>query len=141
MAIGEKLPQFSGTGIENAKLRQMVESLQRQITELYLGTQTAAYAKVEAATYNVQINDRLIDVAYTATGAVTINLPAAASVNFGGRTRMYTVFDSGANASVNNITIDGNGSEQINGSATYVISSNRGKVTVFATPTGWGVIA
>jgi hypothetical protein len=56
-----------------------------------------------------------VDVDYTSTGTVTINLPTD---NTEGDVLVIT--DTGGNASVNNITINGNGAN-ISGSSTYML--------------------
>lgn len=74
-------------------------------------------------------------VLYTGTGApVTVNLPAAASGNTG---KTLIVKDAGGGAGTNNITIDANGAETIDGAATLVISSNYGVARLYCNGTAW----
>ena len=68
-----------------------------------------------AATLTLGASHDLIAVTYTGTGAVTITLPSATSSwnstnNIG---RSYEIKDAGANASVNNITINRAGADTI----------------------------
>jgi hypothetical protein len=73
-------------------------------------------------------------VTYTSTGSVTINLPALPLTDFLKTT--FEIVDAG-NASVNNITINGNGAN-INGSSDpLVISSNYAGTKLFTDGTQW----
>jgi len=58
--------------------------------------------------------------------AITITLPAKAS----SQGRVLVIKDTLGNANSNNITIDGDSSDTIDGSATYVISHNKEAVTL-----------
>mgnify|MGYP001469683354 CR=1 FL=1 len=60
------------------------------------------------------------------TGAITITLPAKAQ-NVG---RVLVFKDILGNAGANNITIDGDGSDQIDGAATFVLNQNRQSLTI-----------
>jgi hypothetical protein len=68
-------------------------------------------------------------------GAVTVNLPA------GTTGRIFMVVDGKGDAATNNVTIDGNGAETINGAATYAITDNRGAVAIAWNGTGWNIVA
>lgn len=67
-------------------------------------------------------------------GAVTLNLPAVAGLTAGTR---IEVKDISGNASTNNITIDANGSETIDGALTFVINTNYESVTLETDGTAW----
>jgi len=82
---------------------------------------------VAAATDCIVISD------LTVAGAVTVNLPAGASK------QVFFILDGKGDAATNNITIDGNGAETINGAATYVISTNKAGVGIIFDGTGWKV--
>lgn len=60
-------------------------------------------------------------LADVSSGVATVNLPAVSAANAG---RQIVVKDSDSNAATNNITIDGNGGETIDGSATLVLSTD-----------------
>lgn len=77
--------------------------------------------KVEAGTgvINLADNDYIL-AANTGSGAVTVNLPTAPRTQ--GTT--YRILDLSGNASVNNITINAGGGNNINGSASLVLSNN-----------------
>jgi hypothetical protein len=68
------------------------------------------------------------------TAARTVNLPPLNSVPL---EQLYIVKDESGNASVNNITIDGNGTEQIDGALTRVINNNYGAVGILRGATAW----
>jgi hypothetical protein len=69
-----------------------------------------------------------------AGGAVTITLPTA--VGCAGQTFEISRINSGSN----NVTVDGDGSETINGVATYVLTAQYQTVTVRSTGAGWRVV-
>ena len=69
--------------------------------------------------YNVTATDYLLQVKYTATGAITINLPAVATG------RNLIIKDSGYSSGTHNITLHPAGSTTINGVAgDYTLSSS-----------------
>lgn len=70
----------------------------------------------------------------TVPGAVAVNLPAGVT------NRIYVIVDGKGDAATNNITIDANAAETINGSLTYVISANRGAVALAYDGGDWKVI-
>src|SRR3712207_6392246 len=86
-----------------------------------------------AATYTATATDPYIGVTSTAA-ARTINLPAAATVGAG---KTYIVKDESGAAGTNNVTIDPNGSETIDGAATKAISTNYGSLRVVCGGTNW----
>jgi len=101
------------------------------------GAQTVKVTDVNAATYDLTTSDYILSVSYTGTGAVTsLTLPTAQMISG----RVIVVKDAGLNASVNNITIDTEGAEKIDGQDTYVMSSDGESITLFATATGWYII-
>jgi hypothetical protein len=69
----------------------------------------------------------------TNTGARTITLPP------GSNGRILVVIDGAGNAATNNVTVDGDGSETINGQATYLINDNYGAIILAynSTAGGW----
>ena len=75
---------------------------------------------VNAATYDLLETDYILHVTYTVTGAVTITLPTAQTVS-GER---IIIKDAGGNAGINNITIDTEGSETIDGDDTAIINGD-----------------
>ena len=69
------------------------------------------------------------------SGAVTANLPAVADV-FSGFKYSFKLTDA-----TNALTIDPNGSEQIDGASTYVISTVNDAVIIVCDGTGWVIEA
>lgn len=89
-----------------------------------------------SATYTLTTADgRVMILADSSSNAITINLPVA-SENSG---RIVNIKDKGGNAGTNNITIDPNGSETIDGGATVAISSNYGSMTVLCDGANWHI--
>lgn len=92
---------------------------------------------VNAATYDLLETDYILDVTYTSTGAVTsLTLPTAQTV----RGRVIVIKDAGLNSSVNNITIDTEGSQLIEGSSTYVINIDGAAIRLYCNGTNWYII-
>jgi len=92
---------------------------------------------VNAATYDLLITDYILHVTYTTTAAVTsLTLPTAQTVE--GRT--IVIKDAGGNAVANNITIDTEASEKIDGADTYVINGDYNSVTLYSNGSHWFVI-
>ena len=90
-----------------------------------------AYVSITAATYTAKAGDRVIGV--NRAGVVTVTLPTA-EVRKG---RTYTVKDESGAAATNNVTIATEGSENIDGTATDVISDNYGSKTYYSDGTNW----
>lgn len=89
---------------------------------------------VNAATYDLAVTDYFLKVTYTTTGAVTaLRLMSAQTLS--GRT--IHIKDAGFNAATNNITVTTEGSETIDGSATYVLSSDGESVSLISDGTNW----
>lgn len=96
--------------------------------------------------------DRLLttvaDTNYTATTASGIilytSLTAGRTVSLPDATRCkgkeIVVKDGAGAAAANNITLDGNGAQTIDGAATYAINSNWGKVIVKSNGTNWNTV-
>lgn len=102
---------------------------------IYSGLRVAV-TTVNAATYDLLKTDNILNVTYTSTGAVTsLTLPTAQTV-IG---RIITVKDAGGNANTNNITIDTEGSETIDGQSTLVINSDYGSVELYSDGSNWFV--
>jgi hypothetical protein len=69
--------------------------------------------------------------------AKTVNLPAAATAGAG---KTFVIKDETGNAATNNITIDADGAELIDGVATYVMLIDREAVTLVCDGTNWQII-
>lgn len=88
-----------------------------------------------AASYTALSTDYIIRVTDT-SAARTITLPTA--VGIGGR--VYEIKDVSGGAGINNITIDGNGAETIDGAATAKISIGGGVVRVISNGANWDLM-
>ena len=125
---------------DNATINQSVtttsdvvfDSISAGNTELggSLGLQIVS---VSAASYDVLATDHILNVTYTATGAVAIDLKTA-QLHAG---RVLVVKDAGGNAAINNITITTEASETIDGDATLVINGNYNAVNLYCDGTNW----
>lgn len=71
----------------------------------------------------------------TSSSAITINLPAITGDIVAGF--MIVVKDEGLNAITNNITIDPNGSDTIEGETTYTIDRNGQSLSIYNDGTNW----
>ena len=77
---------------------------------------------VSAATYDLLVDDKILHVTYTTTGAVTsLTLPTAQCDDASDYGRVITIKDAAGNSNTNNITVDTEGSETIDGAATLVL--------------------
>lgn len=89
---------------------------------------------VNTSTYDLLEGDNILDVIYTTTGAVTsLTLPTAQTT----KGRAIVIKDSGGNAGTNNITIDTEGSELIDGISTKVISVDYDSIQLYSDGTDW----
>ena len=92
---------------------------------------------VNAATYDLLTTDYILHVTYTATGAVTsLTLPTAQVVDG----RIIIIKDAGNNAGTNNITIDTEGGQTIDGSATLVLNGNGDSVMLYCNSSNWFIL-
>jgi hypothetical protein len=89
---------------------------------------------VAAATYDLLLTDSVLHVTYTSTGAVTsLTLPTAGCISG----RNVVIKDAGGGATANNITIDTEGSETIDGAATAVIGTDYNSINLYCDGTNW----
>ena len=89
---------------------------------------------VAASTYDLLTTDNILSVSYTATGAVTsLTLPTAQCV----AGRHIVIKDSGGSAGTNNITVDTEGAEKIDGADTAVIATNYNSINQYSNGTHW----
>lgn len=98
-----------------------------------IGTLETPPTRTLTATGAALASDYLLLVNATA-GAVTVNLPAAASSN-----GVYLIVKK-TDASVNAVTVDADGAETIDGAATQVLSAQYDAVTVFCDGSGWWIV-
>jgi hypothetical protein len=67
------------------------------------------------------------------SGAITVNLPTAV-----GNTAMFTIKKT--DSSANSVTIDGNGSETIDGATTCIITNQYNAALIVSNNTNWSLI-
>ncbi|MGZ8432761.1 MAG: hypothetical protein ACXWYM_00255 [Candidatus Binatia bacterium] len=125
MSLNEILPIFDDK-YDGVKMRRMVDIINRAFASIQYPARRVIRAS-SAGPFEVPGNAGVICVDYTATAAITLNIPPAR--RFMGRS--LTIFDSGGNAGANNITVNPSGSELIAGAGTYTISTN-GKSIIIA---------
>ena len=108
-----------------------------------LGSSTSAITAADDAAITAQktgaytaVTDNVIIPVNTSSSAVTITLYAAS----GNAGRIVCVKDTGGSAYTNNITIDANGSETIDGATTQTIASNYGSLLMFCNGSAWFII-
>lgn len=125
------------TTIETARpgdIEQWAKEAAAQINGLILRPKWTAKA-VSASPYTVVPAD--VVLLLDTDVAITVQLPALAA-NQG---RVLWVKDQqGAGAAVNNFTIDGSGSQLIDGALTYVGNVTRAAIMLFAGPTEWSIL-
>ena len=76
----------------------------------------------------------IIGMSYTATGAVTVNLPDPTTVVAG---LVIMLKDTGGNASTHNITVNPHASETIDGGSSIKITTNYGYLRLFTDSVNW----
>lgn len=93
------------------------------------------HLKAVTAAYTATLNDTIIHADATA-GAFTVTLPTAASAG-AGRKYLFKKTDTSANA----VTIDGNGSETIDGALTTALAVKDSILQIYCDGTNWRVKA
>ena len=89
---------------------------------------------VAASTYDLLVTDYILNVTYTATGAVTsLTFPTAQVV----KGRIVTIKDAGFLAGTNNITVDSEGGALFDGAATAIINTNKAAKNFYCDGTNW----
>jgi hypothetical protein len=119
---------ISAPKTENQRLNEFLD-----FTFSFLNLAPTFRQRREAASTTLTASDFYLAITDT-TAARTVNLPALKSVPL---EQLYIVKDESGNAAANNITIDGNGAEQIDGSLTKVINNNYGAVGIIRGSTAW----
>lgn len=104
--------------------------------EVYQGLGQRWAFSGRSTTVTALLIDYVIGIAST-TQAYSVNLPKA---SLAGRGKVYVIKDIGGSATSNNITIDPNGSELINGQTTFPLATNYDTVRVICDGTQWYTI-
>jgi len=93
-----------------------------------------------AGPYTVLSTDYYLEIQYTATATISINLPAISTV---GNARIVVSVDSGYNAAVHNITLVRSGADKINNvSGNYIqnVSGSAIKLKSNLTTGNWEIV-
>ena len=119
--------QYSTTGMETSGYLRVSGS-----TTLAGGVIHGRTA-VTTTNYTILVTDYYIG-ANSTSNVITLTLPAAAAAGAG---KTYVVKDEGGAASTNSITVDGNGSETVDGVTTVDISSPYGALNLYTDGANW----
>ena len=114
------------------------------LNEFRLNKTNAYQAMFPEQTSNFNIQDSQVFLVDTNGSVVTGSLPAVSSTDEVGLT--FTIKDSGGNAGTNDIIIEPNGSQKIDGASAAKIAINYGAMTVVALSSsvngfGWGIVS
>lgn len=85
------------------------------------------------ATHSLSATDFIIHSTYTPTNTQTITLTTAQTLDG----RLIIIKDAGGNAAANNITIDTEGSEKVDGANSIAITANYGVARLYSDGTNW----
>lgn len=91
--------------------------------------------QVTAVSVDFDVNADILYVD-TTSGAVTVSLPTAADM----QDKEIHIKDAIGNAAANNITVDAEGSETIDGNSTYVLNVNWENVMLVSNGVEWFVL-
>lgn len=90
--------------------------------------------EVDTAIYDLLATDYILHVIYTSTAAVSsLTIPSVQTI----QGRIIIIKDAGGNANTNTITIDTEGSETIDGSATYVLDADYESIMLYCDGENW----
>lgn len=90
-----------------------------------------------AGDITVATTDEIIIVNKSSGAATAVNLPAGSTVDIG---KTYQIKDGKGDAGTNNITIDGDSTETLDGQLTVVMNQNYEATTVVWNGTEWNII-
>ena len=140
MAANERLDELSTTDASNTpagsdvvgssldnELRSIKANIARSAREESTATASAA------ATLAVTVLNKIVPVSGSAAGSTTITLPAAATAGAGFR------FTAWKTDNTNNVIIDANGAETINGGADYTMATQYEAAQFVTDGTSWVV--
>lgn len=128
-----------GEGNPVTKVRITQEGILESLNETIMRGAVQKRARtVSSSPYAPGADDHYI-IVDTSTIAITINLPSAATAFDTDSSREYVIKDNG-NAAANNITINADGSDLIEGSGSTTISTNYGLLRLITDGTNWFVV-
>lgn len=100
-----------------------------------IGSGVLTKTDVSTATYTILSTDVILSCKYSTTGEQTLTLPAASATVIG---KTYHIVDVLGNAYVNNIIIQCNGADTINGESSATINGNYQSFSIFCdSATSW----
>lgn len=123
---------FLDAGVDNVGINQSAPTSRLHVN----GPIATAVSAVKTANYTITADDSTIRVDTSGAAGFTVTLPTAVGITG----RQYTVKDVGGNASIENITIDGNGTETIDGGTTVLLDANYESITVVSDGANWMII-
>lgn len=126
------LPPSHSSSLPQLTLK--VAEIIRKLNVLLRGGRTLR-PQVTAASVGFDTNADILYVD-TSGGAVTVSLPTAADM----QDREIHIKDATGNAAANNITVDADGSETIDGNGTYVANINWENVMLVSNGVEWFVL-
>lgn len=138
----DELPYFTGQGTMALTdltefARTLLDDDDEDTARATIDAAKAASVSSKTANYTVTADDDCSCILVSASGgARTVTLPAAASAGSG-----FKVVIKKTDSSANTVTIDGNGSETIDGAATKVLRLQNQSVALICDGTGWRVMA
>lgn len=138
----DELPYFTGQGTMALTdltefARTLLDDDDEDTARATIDAAKAASVSAKTANYTVTASDDCSCILVSASGgARTVTLPAAASAGSG-----FKVVIKKTDSSANTVTIDGNGSETIDGAATKVLRLQNQSVALICDGTGWRVMA
>ena len=110
-------------------IEQFESTWRRWLNNLYISLITSVYKEFETVSSNAEVG-KPVTLVDTTTASITVTLPKAAD----NEQRVFVVKD--ISSSVNTVTIDGNGSETIDGALTLVLGV-RSQATLLCDGTQW----
>lgn len=113
-----------------------VNALSLTSSETVVKTGLKLPRNAQAGNYTTLMTDMYIGITSTAA-ARTVTLIAAATAGAG---KVYVVKDESGGAATNNITVDANASELVDGALTKVINTNYGSITIICDGSNWFTI-
>lgn len=99
----------------------------QDLRDFVISIQFNTVTEVNVAAYDLTADDYILDVKYTPTGAVAIDLKTAYLT----KGKVLHIKDSGGNAGANNITITSEGAQTFDGAANVVISINYAAISLY----------
>jgi len=114
----------------------LIKFLRKQLSEMADAiniNSSVTITIVDSATYTVLGTDDILHVQFTTTGTVTITLPTVQATD----SRVIVIKDADGNAATNNITIETEGAETIDGATNFAMNVNSMSVDLYLIESNW----